>query len=188
MMVAVMVLGVLFVVIFAIIAKAISVYNGLVQLRLQSDNAWADIDVQLKRRYDLIPNLVSTVQGYAAHERNTLQAVIDARAKAMGAGSVGEKAQAENFLTGTLKSLFALAENYPQLKANENFLSLQKSLTDTEETIQSARRYYNAVVRDLNTKIQVFPDNIFANILNFKPRDFFQLDSAEERKAPQVKF
>jgi LemA protein len=188
MIALIIVLGVVFLVMMSLVMKAVAVYNGLVQLRTQSDGAWADIDVQLKRRYDLIPNLVATVEGYAAHERNTLQAVIDARAKAMGATSVEQKAQAENFLAGTLKSLFALAENYPQLRANENFLGLQKSLTEIEETVQAARRYYNAVVRDYNTRTQVFPDNIFAGMFNFKTRDFFQLGSEEERKAPQVKF
>lgn len=166
-----------------------SLYNSLIQLKVRTENAWSDMDVQLKRRYDIIPNLVATVEGYAKHERNTLQAVIDARSKAMGATAIDQKGQAENFLAGTLKSLFALAENYPQLKANENFMKLQTSLSEIEEVIQSARRYYNAVVRDFNTKLQVFPNNIFAGIFNFQKRDFFQLDVPEtERKVPEVKF
>ena len=172
-----------------LLAWAIILYNGLIQLRVLSENAWSDIDVQLKRRYDIIPNLVATVQGYASHERNTLQSVTDARTRAMGATGINEKGQAENLLSGTLKTLFAVAENYPQLKANENFLQLQNTLNQIEETVQSARRYYNAVVRDFNTKLLVFPNNIFANLFNFKQRDFFQLEAPEtERKAPQVKF
>jgi LemA protein len=167
----------------------ILLYNSLIQLKVRSENAWSDVDVQLKRRYDIIPNLVATVEGYAKHERTTLQSVIEARAKAMGATNVSQKGEAENFLTGTLKSLFAVAENYPQLKANENFLQLQASLSEIEDVIQSARRYYNAVVRDLNTKLEVFPNNILAGMLNFNKRDFFQLETPEtERKAPQVKF
>ncbi|MDP2938588.1 MAG: LemA family protein [Candidatus Omnitrophota bacterium] len=187
------ILGIVFaallVVILGLIFWAVNLYNSLIQLKVRSENAWSDTDVQLKRRYDIIPNLVATVEGYAKHERTTLQSVIEARAKAMGVTDVSQKGQAENFLTGALKSLFAVAESYPQLKANENFLKLQTSLSEIEEVIQSARRYYNAVVRDLNTQLEVFPNNIFANMLNFKKRDFFQLDVPEaERKAPEVKF
>jgi LemA protein len=166
----------------------IGMYNGLVRLKVQCDNAWADIDVQLKRRYDLIPNLVETVKGYAGHEKGTLEAVISARNQAMTATSPADKAQAENILSGTLKSLFALSEAYPQLRAVESFTSLQNTLAQIEDTVQNARRYYNAVVRDLNTKIQQFPTNIFANMLGFKPREFFEVSSATEREAPKVSF
>src|SRR3989441_6200063 len=166
----------------------VGLYNSLVRLKVQCDNAWADIDVQLKRRYDLIPNLVETVKGYAGHEKGTLEAVITARNRAMTATSPADKAQAENMLTGALKSLFALAEAYPQLRAIESFTSLQNSLSQIEDTVQNARRYYNAVVRDLNTKIQQFPTNIFANILGFKPREFFEVTAAAEREAPKVSF
>ncbi len=166
----------------------IGMYNSLVRLKVQVDNAWADIDVQLKRRYDLIPNLVETVKGYAGHEKGTLEAVINARNRAMTATSPGEKAAAENMLSGTLKSLFALAEAYPQLRAIESFTSLQNSLSQIEDTVQNARRYYNAVVRDLNTKIQQFPTNIFAGMLGFKPREFFEVTATSEREAPKVSF
>jgi len=166
----------------------IGMYNGLVRLKVQCDDAWADIDVQLKRRYDLIPNLVETVKGYAAHEKDTLEGVINARNRAMTATTPGEKAEAENMLSGTLKSLFALAEAYPQLRAIESFTSLQNSLSQIEDTVQNARRYYNAVVRDLNTKIEQFPTNIFANMLGFKERQFFEVTAAAEREAPKVSF
>ena len=171
-----------------LVVLGIGMYNSLVRLKVQTDNAWADIDVQLKRRYDLIPNLVETVKGYAGHEKGTLEAVINARNRAMSATSPGDKAQAENMLSGALKSLFALAEAYPQLRAIESFTSLQNSLSQIEDTVQNARRYYNAVVRDLNTKIQQFPTNIFANILGFKPREFFEVTVAAEREAPKVSF
>jgi len=171
-----------------IIAILIGMYNSLVRLKVQVDNAWADIDVQLKRRYDLIPNLVETVKGYAAHEKGTLEAVINARNRAMTATGPVEKAQAENQLTGALKSLFALSEAYKQLRAIESFTSLQNSLAQLEDTVQNARRYYNAVVRDLNTKIQQFPTNIFASMLGFKTREFFEVSSATEREAPKVSF
>jgi LemA protein len=166
----------------------VGMYNGLVKLKVQCDNAWADIDVQLKRRYDLIPNLVETVKGYAGHEKGTLEAVVAARNQAMSATSPGDKAQAENILAGTLKSLFALSEAYPQLRAVESFTSLQNTLAQIEDTVQNARRYYNAVVRDLNTKIQQFPTNIFANSLGFKQREFFEVSAAAEREAPKVSF
>jgi LemA protein len=166
----------------------IGMYNSLVRLKVTTDNAWADIDVQLKRRYDLIPNLVETVKGYAGHEKGTLEAVINARNRAMSATSPADKAQAENLLSGTLKSLFALSEAYPQLRAIESFTSLQNTLSQIEDTVQNARRYYNAVVRDLNTKIQQFPTNIFASMLGFKPREFFEVTAATEREAPKVSF
>jgi LemA protein len=171
-----------------VIIVVIGMYNSLVRLKVQADNAWADIDVQLKRRYDLIPNLVETVKGYAGHEKGTLEAVIKARNQAMAATSPGEKAAAENMLSGTLKSLFALSEAYPQLRAIESFTSLQNSLSQIEDTVQNARRYYNAVVRDLNTKIQQFPTNIFAGMLGFKTREFFEVSATAEREAPKVSF
>ncbi|PYU08089.1 MAG: hypothetical protein DMG33_02780 [Acidobacteria bacterium] len=166
----------------------VGLYNSLVRLKVQCDNAWADIDVQLKRRYDLIPNLVETVKGYAGHEKGTLEAVITARNRAMTATSPADKAQAENMLTGALKSLFALAEAYPQLRAIESFTSLQNSLSQIEDTVQNARRYYNAVVRDLNTKIQQFPTNILAGMMGFKPREFFEVTAPAEREVPKVSF
>jgi len=166
----------------------IGMYNSLVRLKVSCDDAWADIDVQLKRRYDLIPNLVETVKGYAAHEKGTFEAVITARNRAMTATGPADKAVAENMLTGALKSLFALAEAYPQLRAVESFTSLQNSLSQIEDTVQNARRYYNAVVRDLNTKILQFPTNIIAGMLGFKQREFFEISSAAEREAPKVSF
>jgi LemA protein len=167
---------------------AVGIYNGLVKLRNTSEQAWSDVDVQLKRRYDLIPNLVETVKGYASHEKETFEKVVQARNQAMGASSPGEKAQAENFLQSTLKSLFALAEAYPELKANQNFLDLQDELSNIEEQIQLARRYYNAVVRDLNTKIESVPSNIVANMFHFEKREYFELDSEEQRETPKVDF
>ncbi len=163
-------------------------YNGLVQTRTRAQEAFSDIDVQLKRRYDLIPNLVSTVQGYASHEKTVFEDVTKARTNAMQATGPA-KADAENQLSGTLKSLFAVAEAYPDLKANQNFLSLQAELTDTEDKIQAARRFYNGMVRDLNTKIQVFPTNIYANMLGFTKMDFFGNDLTDAEKQPvAVKF
>jgi len=145
-------------ILIAVVLAVFVIYNSLIKLRVQADAAWSDIDVQLKRRYDLVPNLVETVKGYAAHERGTLDAVVEARSRAMMAQGPAEKAAAENALTGTLKSLFALAENYPQLRAVEGFTQLQGSLSQIEDAVQNARRYYNAVVRDLNTKIHQFPE------------------------------
>lgn len=163
-------------------------YNGLIRLRNQTDEAWSDIDVQLKRRYDLIPNLVETVKGYATHERELFEKVTQARTQAMSAGSVHDKAAAENMLTGTLKTLFAVAENYPDLKANENFAKLQDELSDTENKVQAARRFYNGNVRDLNTKMQTFPNNVMANSMGFKQREFFEIENAAERQNVAVKF
>jgi len=174
--------------IILVVIVVIGMYNALVRLKVQVDNAWADIDVQLKRRYDLIPNLVETVKGYAGHEKGTLEAVINARNRAMSATSPGEKAAAENMLSGALKTLFALSEAYPQLRAIESFTSLQNSLSQIEDTVQNARRYYNAVVRDLNTKIQEFPTNLFAGMLGFKTREFFEVTAPAEREAPKVSF
>jgi len=179
---------VLLIALVLVIFILIGMYNSLVRLKVQVDNAWADIDVQLKRRYDLIPNLVETVKGYAAHEKGTLEAVINARNRAMTATGPVDKAIAENQLSGALKSLFALSEAYPQLRAIGGFTSLQNSLTQIEDTVQNARRYYNAVVRDLNTKIQQFPTNIFAGMLGFKPREFFEVTASTEREAPKVSF
>jgi LemA protein len=162
-------------------------YNSIVKLRVGADSAWADIEVQLKRRHDLVPNLVETVKGYAGHERGTLEAVIAARNSAMTAQGPADKAAAENMLTGALKSVFALAEAYPQLRAAENFGQLQNTLADIENHIQNARRYYNAVVRDLNTTLAQFPGNLIAGPFGFKPRDFFEISEAE-RAVPKVSF
>lgn len=171
-----------------ILVWAVVIYNGFAQLRVRADGAWSDINVQLKRRYDLVPNLVETVKGYAAHESQVFQRVTEARSRAMGAASPGEKEAAEGALAGALKSLFAVAENYPQLRANENFLGLQQSLTQVEEAVQGARRYYNAVVRDYNTKRTVFPDRLIGQAGGFTAKEFFQLDAADEAKAPKVSF
>ncbi len=167
--------------IIAIIAIwAVAIYNGLIRLKNRIDEAWSDIDVQLKRRYDLIPNLVNTVKGYASHEKEVFEKVTEARTKAMSAESAGDKAQAENALSQTLKSLFAVAEAYPDLKANQNFLELQRELTDTEDKVQASRRFYNGNVRDFNTKIQVFPNNVFAGMLGFSAREFFEAAGGEK--------
>jgi LemA protein len=180
--------GIIFLVIPVVIAVVlISSYNGLVQLRVRCDSAWSDIDVQLKRRHDLIPNLVETVKGYATHEKGTFENIAKFRSQAMQATSPNDKAAAENQLTGALKSLFAVAENYPELKASEQFTQLQGSLSQTEDSIQNARRYYNAVVRDLNTKIQVFPTNILAGMFGFQARQFFET-SETDREPVAVKF
>jgi LemA protein len=169
---------------------AIAAYNRFVRLIQRAKEAWADIDVQLKRRYDLIPNLVETVKGYATHEAGTLEKVTAARTAAMDAGSVEAKAQAENMLTDALKSLFAVSEAYPDLKANTNFLELQRELSDTENKIQAARRFYNTNVRDLNTGIESFPGNVIANMFRFEPREFFELGEGEQaaRQPVAVKF
>ncbi len=159
-------------------------YNRFVRLNNRTDEAWADIDVQLKRRYDLIPNLVETVKGYATHEREAFENVTKARAMALGAQSVADQAHAENMLTGALKSVFALAEAYPDLKANQNFLELQRELSDTENKIQAARRFYNTNVRDLNTAVEVFPGNIIANMFHITKRDFFDLEEGSAEREP----
>jgi LemA protein len=163
-------------------------YNSLVQLRVRADSAWSDIDVQLKRRHDLIPNLVETVKGYAAHEKGTFENVAKYRSAAMSATSVEERGQAEGMLTQALRGLLAVAEAYPQLRASEQFQSLQASLNQLEDALQNSRRYYNAVVRDLNTKIQSFPTNIIAGMFNFQQRQFFEIADATERNVPAVKF
>jgi len=171
----------------AVIVVGIMIYNGLVKMRVQVDGAWADIDVQLKRRHDLIPNVVETVKGYAGHERGTLEAVVNARSAAMSAQGPADRAGAENMLTGALKSLFALSEAYPQLQAAGNFLDLQQTLKDLENGIQQARRYYNAVVRDYNTKIGQVPTNILAMAFGFSAREFFELAEGEG-EVPKVSF
>lgn len=171
-----------------VIAYAVSLYNQLVRLRNGSEGAWSDIDVQLKRRYELIPNLVETVKGYAQHEQSTFENVTKARTQAMSASGPGEKAAAEGALTHALKGLFAVAEAYPELRANENFMSLQAELSKLEDAIQNARRYYNAIVRDLNTKCEAFPSNVVANSFGFEREDYFELDAEAERSAPRVSF
>jgi len=174
------------VVVVAIIV--IVLYNKLASLRVRADAAWADIDAQLKRRYDLIPNLVETVKGYAGHERATFERVTEMRAQAISAQGVAEQAKAENMLTQALRSVFAVAENYPQLRASENFMQLQGSLAEIEDKIQAARRYYNAVVRDYNTAVHVVPSSLVAWMFNFKDREYFELEAPEEREAPRVDF
>jgi len=182
-MVGWIILGVLVVIVFLLIGM----YNSLVQLRVRTDSAWSDIDVQLKRRHDLIPNLVETVKGYAAHEKGTFENIAKYRSAAIAATGPADKAAAENQLTGALRTLFAVAENYPQLQASQEFTQLQMSLNQIEDTIQNARRYYNAVVRDLNTKIQSFPTNILAGMFGFQQRQFFETAEAD-REPVAVKF
>ena len=167
----------------------VAIYNRFIKLRVRTDEAWADIDVQLKRRYDLIPNLVNTVKGYADHESATFEKVTTARTMAMGASSVAEQQEAENMLSGALKSLFAVSEAYPDLKANENYLELQRELSDTENKIQAARRFYNSVVRDLNTLVESFPSNLVASMFGFKVREYFDLEeNSLERENVKVEF
>lgn len=180
-----MIIGLVVVVVLAL--GLVAMYNGLITLKNRVDEAWSDIDVQLKRRYDLIPNLVNTVKGYATHEKELFEKVTAARTAAMGAQSPHDKEEAENMLSGTLKSLFAVSENYPDLKANQNFLELQRELTDTEDKIQASRRFYNGNVRDFNTKLQVFPTNMLANVLRFTAREFFAADESEKENV-QVQF
>jgi len=176
-------------VIILLVLWFVALYNGFVTLVNRTKEAWADIEVQLKRRYDLIPNLVNTVKGYATHESQAFEKVSAARSAAMQAGTPTQKGEAENALSGTLKSLFAISEAYPELKANTNFLELQKELSDTENKIQSARRFYNGQVRDLNTKVQKFPSNIIANMFHFAKMDFFDLGADKAAEQPvEVKF
>ena len=170
-----------------VVLWAVFAYNRFVTLINRAKEAWSDIDVQLKRRYDLIPNLVETVKGYATHEREAFENVTKARAQSMQAGTPGAKAQAENILSGALKSLFAVAEAYPDLKANQNFAQLQSELSDTENKIQAARRFYNGNVRDLNTSIETFPSNLIANMFKFEPREFFELEEAAAKEPVKVK-
>lgn len=178
------IIGIVIVIVFWIILA----YNRLVRLRQRAKEAWADIDVQLKRRYDLIPNLLETVKGYAQHEKDVFDNVTRARASAVNAKTVNEQAQAENNLSQTLKSLFAVVENYPELKASQNFIALQQELADTENKIQAARRFYNTNVRDLNIRIESFPDNLMARLFKFSQMDLFELADAAERQAPKVSF
>ncbi len=186
MLIWIIVAAVLVVIILAVI------YNGLVKLNQRADEAWSDITVQLKRRYDLIPNLISTVKGYASHEKTVLEDVTKARTQAMNASGVKATAEADNQFQSTMKSLFAVAENYPDLKASENFRELQAELTDTEDKIQASRRFYNGVVRDFNTRRRTFPTNIFASLLKFNSdKDFFELDEASNKAVQEpveVKF
>ena len=178
------ILGVIAVVIF----WAIFIYNRLITLFNRAKEAWSDIDVQLKRRYDLIPNLVETVKGYASHERELFEKVTEARTRAMGAQTMKEHSEAENMLSSTLKTLFAVAENYPQLRASENFLELQREVRDTEDKVQAARRFYNGQVRDLNIKIESFPAKIVASLFGFKQMDLFEIEEAAAREPVKVKF
>jgi LemA protein len=180
----------IWIILAVLVLWVIFAFNGLVSLSNRAKEAWADIEVQLKRRYDLIPNLVNTVQGYATHESSAFENVTKARSAAMGAGeNLADKAGAENTLTGALKSVFAIAEAYPDLKANANFLSLQNELSDTENKIQAARRFYNANVRDLNIKIQSFPGNTIAKMFNFSPMELFDLAENDAAQNPvEVKF
>lgn len=170
-----------------LLAWVIFSYNRLIALTNRGEEAWSDIDVQLKRRYDLIPNLVETVKGYVQHEAGTLEKVTEARTKAMGAQTVGEHAQAENMLSGALKSLFAVAESYPTLQANPSFVELQRELSDTENKIQAARRFYNSVVQDLQNALEQFPSNMIAGAFGFKTREFFQLSESEQAAKEPVK-
>jgi LemA protein len=182
---------IILVVVGVLLLAGIVMYNGLVRTNVRVDEAWSDITVQLKRRADLIPNLIETVKAYAKHEKEVFENVTKARSAILGAQGVQETAEADNMFTGALKSLFAVAENYPDLKANQNFAQLQTDLTDTEDKIQAARRFYNGSARDLNIKIQTFPSSIIAGMLHFKKREFFELEEAENKavqSAPEVKF
>ena len=179
---------ILLVIVVAAIAWALMAYNGLIRRRNQVKEAWSDIDVQLKRRHNLIPNIVETVKGYASHESGTFDKVTNARARALSAQTPAEHAKAENMLSETLKSLFAVSENYPDLKANANFLELQRELSDTEDKIQAARRFYNTNVRDYNTAIEQVPTNIIANAFGFKSEAFFELEDEAAKSVPEVTF
>jgi len=180
---------ILYIVLAVLVLGLIFIYNGLIQSRNRVDEAWSDIEVQLKRRYDLIPNLVNTVKGYAKQESSVFENVTKARTMAMGAGTMAEKLKDENMLSGALKSLFAVAEAYPDLKSNQNFMQMQSDLTDTEDKIQAARRFYNGNVRDYNTKLQVFPTNLIAGPFGFTKREFFDIDEkGVEGQAVNVQF
>jgi len=176
------------VVLIVIVAWVVGMYNGLVRLRNQVKEAWAQVDVQLKRRFDLIPNLMETVKGYMKHERETLEAVTQARAAISGATTIGERGQAESGLTAALGRLFAVSESYPDLKASQNFLALQEELTSTENKISFSRQFYNNSVMDLNNKVQMFPSNIIAGMFNFSQEEFFELTEEAQREAPKVDF
>jgi LemA protein len=176
-------------IVIALVLYLVFKYNGFISLKNRAEEAWSDIDVQLKRRYDLIPNLVNTVKGYATHESSAFEKVTEARSRAMQAGTIAEKGEADNALTGTLKSLFAISEAYPELKANTNFIELQRELSDTENKIMASRRFYNGNVRDFNTGVQMFPGNIIANMFKFKALEFFELEQDSVEKNPvEVKF
>lgn len=181
-------LWIIIIVAVVLVVALVSIYNRLVTLNVRTSEAWSDIDVQLKRRYDLIPNLIETVKGYAKHEKKVFEDVTRARSEALGAKGVADKSKAENQLEGALKSIFAVAEAYPDLKANENFAELQRELTDTEDKIQAARRFYNGNVRDLNIAIQSFPTNVFANMFKFKEKTLFELEQAEAKEPVTVDF
>ena len=179
---------IILIIIVFLVLWIIATFNSLVTFRNRTKEAWSDIDVQLKRRYDLIPNLVETVKGYATHERELFEKVTEARSRAMGATTLKEKGEAENTLSGTLKTLFAVAENYPELKTSTNFLELQRELRDTEDKVQASRRFYNGNVRDFNIKIESFPANIIASLFAFKKMEFFEIGVPEEREPMKVKF
>lgn len=176
------------VIVVVLVLIAIGIFNSLVVLRKRAETAWAQIDVQLKRRYDLIPNLVETVKGYLKHEREVLENVTKARQQAIDVTGVKAQAQAENVLTGALRSLFAVAESYPDLKANQNMLALQEELSSTENKISFARQHYNDTVQDYNTRIETVPSNIFASLFGFKPREFFEIELEAEKQPPKVSF
>jgi len=180
----------LLIILVVVLGWVVAMFNGLVVLKNRVDEAESDIDVQLKRRHDLIPNLVDTVKGYATHEREVFEKVTEARSHAVQAeaGGMAERAQAENALSQTLKSLFAVAENYPELKASDNFKMLQEELSDTENKVMASRRFYNTNVRDYNTRREIFPTNLMANMFNFKRRELFELDDVNEREVPKVSF
>ncbi len=185
------VLGIVLVVIVVLALIVIGMYNSLIRLKNRVDEAWSGIDVMLKQRYDTIPNLVEIVKGYAAHEKETLESVVKARTAAMDAQAGGDlkgQGQAENMLSSTLKSIFALSENYPDLKANQNFLELQRDLMDLENKIQASRQFYNTNVRDFNTKLEIFPTNIIGNMLGFDSREYFEIEDEKERENVKVKF
>lgn len=175
-------------IIVLLIGFVILTYNNMIKMRNQADEAWSDIDVQLKRRYNLIPNIVETVKGYAAHEEGVFTKVTEARTNAINAGDMKGQAQAENMLSGALKSMFAVAENYPELKANENFIQLQNELVDTEDKIQAARRFYNGTVRDFNTKLQQFPSSVIAQSFKFEKKEFFEVSDEKEKENVEVSF
>ncbi|RLE01634.1 MAG: LemA family protein [Candidatus Aminicenantes bacterium] len=181
-------LVVILIIIGLVLVVGIGLYNRLITLRNRCDNAWAQVDVQLRRRYDLIPNLVETVKGYAQHEREVFEKVTEARAKAINAQTVKEQGEAENLLSGALKSLFAVVENYPELKANQNFLMLQEELAGTESKIAYARQFYNDMVMKFNTKLQVFPSNLIARIFNFAEKDYFEIEESAAREPVKVSF
>lgn len=181
-------LYIILIIVVAIVIWLVGTFNGFVRRRNRAKEAWSDIDVQLKRRYNLIPNLINTVKGYATHEREVFEKVTEARTRAMQETGVEGKAQAENMLAGTLKTLFAVSENYPQLKASANFVELQRELTDTEDKVQASRRFYNSNVRDLNIKVESVPSNIVAKLFGIKKMELFELEETSQRENPKVEF